>query len=115
MNEATKKAIATAFADAVKGQINDNRNHGWGAKDSQAVIEAVIAEDATHEIKRLIAEKKDPTSYTPTEFAMEAIAKVINPSAYRQTLEKAKRPDGQTVLAKSTKIEAEKAVFDLYS
>lgn len=115
MPESKKSPILEAFQEAVKSQIGDNRNHGWGAKDSMAVIDAVVAADASEEIEKLVKEGKQPGAYSLSAEATEFIEQVINPSAFRQKLESAKRPDGQTVLAKSEKNEREKRTLALYS
>lgn len=110
-----EKELQKAMADAIKDRINEDRHHGWGADDSMAVIEAVIGEDASIEIARLIAGGKEPTLYTPTEAALKLIKRVVNPSAFRQWLEGQKRPDGETILAKSDKKGREREFFPLYS
>lgn len=111
-NASANAAVQKAFNEAVIGQINDDRNHGWGAADSKAVIEAVIMEDVLQ--FREVKENADKV-YGPSAKAMELIGEVVNPSAFRQKLESAKRPDGQTVLAKSEKKASEKRTLALYS
>lgn len=63
-----------AFQNAIKTAINGDKNHGWGANDSLAVIMAVIAEETG-------TSKEDLQGIEPL------IKAVINPSAFRQTLE----------------------------
>jgi hypothetical protein len=119
MNEQAITALNKAFIESVKAQIGDDRQHGWGVEDSKHVIEDVIAEDATLEIARLLKEGKKPETYSPSENAMALVKKVINPSAYRQELEKAKKPDGKggwtTILAKSEKSKREKQTMNYYT
>ena len=90
-----------AFAEAVTGQIGSDRHHGWGLEDSCAVIESLVAEAL-------------PQGQTPSDEMMSKIRLVVNPSAFRQMLEKAKRPDGQTVLAESAGKRINKGL-ELYS
>ena len=81
---ADKNPLVEAFHAAIKGQIQGDTKHGWGQADSLAVIEAVVAEDATQEAKKPGASLE---KYTPSEAAMKLIAEVVNPSAFRQKLE----------------------------
>lgn len=69
------------FQKSVVKQINGNRNHGWGQKDSEAVIAAIWESETGEKIDANV---------------MALIADVINPSAFRQKLEKAKLP-GQEI------------------
>lgn len=107
-----KARLQKAFNEAVIGRIGDDRHHGWGAADSAEVIEVVIMEDVA-----IFREDKGNADkvYGPSEAAMSLIGDVINPSAFRQKLESAKRPDGQTVLQKSETKEREKRTLALYS
>ncbi len=75
-----KKSIQKAFWDTVKHQISGNRKHGWHQKDSMAVIDAVVAEDAA----QAGGSAKD---YSLSQTATELINEVVNPSAMRQKLE----------------------------
>ena len=61
------------FQASVKEQINGNKEHGWGGKDSMAVIAACIKAESGKDASKEI---------------LEAISLVVNPSAFRQTLEK---------------------------
>jgi len=73
------------FQKTVVKQINGNRNHGWGQKDSEAVVAAIWESETGEPI--------DPE-------VMKLIADVINPSAFRQKLEKAILPgQKETMLA----------------
>ena len=110
MKEESKIALQKAFQAAVEGQIGENVNHGWGAEDSAAAIEAIVAEDASISA----AEGGELAKYSPSDPAMLLIKKVINPSAFRQVLEGAKRKDGRPVLAKSAKKAAEKAALEFF-
>jgi len=102
-----KAKLIAAFQAAVEGQIGNDLNHGWGAEDSAVVIEAVVAEDAG-------LTPGEAAKYSPSDPAMALIKKVINPSAFRQLLEGAKRPDGRPVLLKSAKSRAEKETFQFF-
>lgn len=90
--------LTETFRESVKAQINDDRQHGWGIEDSRNVIVDVICEDASAH-----NEEKPEQAYSPSKEAVELMARVINPSAFRQRLESAKRPDGQTVLQAAEK------------
>ena len=70
---------------AVKAQVGQNREHGWGQADSMAAITAILAEEI---------------GAAPDAMLLEAIDHVVNPSAFRQKLESVKRSDGQTILQK---------------
>lgn len=72
-----------AFEKAVIARINGDREHGWGVDDSMAVIGAVF-EDET-------GEKMD------AETVGKWIRLVVNPSAFRQTIE---GEDGKGLLNK---------------
>ena len=93
--------IEKEFADAVKAAIGDNREHGWGVEDSAEVIETLIAAEM-------------PEGIVPSDELMKHVRKVINPSAFRQQLEKAKRPDGKTVLAPGSKRERVRTALNLF-
>lgn len=82
------KAIKEVAQEMVKAQIADDKNHGWGVEDSLAVIEAIVSQDAENKAE----EKPDLAlaKYTVGEDAMKWIKKMVNPSAFRQELEKAK-------------------------
>jgi hypothetical protein len=98
-NGTTKKdALIAAFKAAIMGQIGDNPRHGWGAEDSAAVVDAIVAEDAT-----LAAKEEGMTleKYSLSEDASVLIKKVINPSQFRQFLEGQRRPDGKPLLITS--------------
>ena len=90
-----------AFNGAVMGQVGSDRKHGWGVDDSCVVIESLIAEVL-------------PEGETPSDEMMKLIKLVVNPSAFRQRLESAKRPDGQSVLAES-KGKREKVTLALFT
>lgn len=102
--------IVAAFRDAVKAQIGDDRNHGWGNEDSLAVIDAVVAADAE------VAAEAGGTleKYTLSDDAQFFVRKVVNPSAFRQVLETEKKPNGETILAKSEKKAIERKAFSIY-
>lgn len=106
--------LIKAMQAAIRGQIGEDRKHGWGIEDSLVVIEAIVAEDATIEIPRLAAAGKVPESYTLSGEALGLIKHFVNPSAARQMLEKAKRPDGLTILAVSSAKRTERATLDFY-
>lgn len=89
-----------AFNKAVTTRVGDNRNHGWGVDDSMAVIEAIWESET--------GDKMDAS-------VKEHVKKVVNPSQFRQLLEKAKRPDGQTVLAESTRKRERQTLEGLYA
>ena len=93
--------VNKVFWKAVFGQINNDRNHGWVAKDSLPVVEAIVAEDASEfaegiaKAARLPESEEDFTAlnasyarYTPSDCAMARIGDVVNPSGFRQQLEK---------------------------
>jgi NTP pyrophosphatase (non-canonical NTP hydrolase) len=74
------KALNEVFAQAVKNQIGGNKDHGWGQKDSMGVIDELLAECSEQ-----IAKDKGAS-----EELLSLIGQVVNPSAFRQTLERAK-------------------------
>lgn len=96
------KNYAAVFNMSVRDRIGDDRNHGWGADDSMYVIEALITEAL-------------PEGQAADDELLKRIRLVVNPSQWRQELEKAKRPDGQTVLAKSEGKRSAKPLLDLYA
>lgn len=67
-------------AEAVKGHIGGNKDHGWGNADSAGVIDVLIAES----VDEIVAAKGAPPEL------MAIITGFINPSAVRQKLESAK-------------------------
>lgn len=83
--KALGKALWAVLQATIDAQIGGNKDHGWGAKDSLAVIENIVAEDAA------LSKCGDVVKYSLSDEAMRMIAEVINPSAFRQQLEKAKR------------------------
>jgi hypothetical protein len=87
MNAEYVSKLEKQFADAVKAQIGGNKDHGWGADDSMAVIDQLIAEN----VAEITAAKGLP------EELSGFIKGVINPSQCRQRLESKK------ILNKSTR------------
>lgn len=83
-----------AFQKSVLAQINGNKDHGWGALDSLAVIKAIVKAE------------------TGKDLAGDAEAQVksmVNPSQYRQILE------DQKVLNESPKgSKRVKAAFNVF-
>ena len=75
------KSIMTkeAFTKSILAQIGGDRKHGWGTKDSANVIRAILEDE--------IGEKPDEDT------VMKWIIMVINPSAFRQVLEKENQLD----------------------
>jgi hypothetical protein len=92
--KARGKALFASFNDAVNTQIAGDKAHGWGNKDSLAVVEAIVSKDAE-------LSEGDVTKYTLTDEALQFIGVVINPSAFRQQLES--KDDGRL-----TKVEAKR-------
>jgi hypothetical protein len=88
------KTAVEAVMETVAVRVGMNRQHGWGQDDSVAAILAVF---------------ECETGDKPDEEVAKAVAMVVNPSAFRQVLEKEKRADGETILAKSEKSAKEKA------
>ena len=74
----TKQNVIETFEASVETQINSDKQHGWGAKDSLNVVRDILAEFAS-----------EYTAAQPEiiEAVDTAISKVINPSAFRQKLE----------------------------
>ena len=62
------------FLASVRAVINGNKAHGWGSDDSMRVIKALYASEVGSEMDDTLA---------------GFIKKVVNPSAFRQELEKA--------------------------
>jgi hypothetical protein len=62
------------FQEQIKTQINGDKNHGWGADDSVAVILAVVAEETGTDVSDLSG-------------IIPLIKAVVNPSQFRQSLE----------------------------
>ncbi len=77
-----KTALVAVLNQVIKSQLNGDKNHGWGADDSMAVIDAVVAKDAELSPKGTLAEK-----YTLSDEALDLVRAVVNPSAFRQILE----------------------------
>lgn len=92
--KARGKALFAVFNGAVDGQIAGDKAHGWGNKDSIAVIESIVAEDAA-------LSSGDVRQFTLSDEALAFIAAVVNPSAFRQQLES--KADGRL-----TKVEAKR-------
>ena len=92
--KARGKALFAVFNGAVDGQIAGDKQHGWGNKDSLAVIESIVAEDAA-------LSDGDVKQFTLSDEALQFIGVVINPSAFRQQLEG--KDDGRL-----TKVEAKR-------
>lgn len=77
----TTKEVGETFKSSITTQINSNRKHGWGQKDSMAVIEDMLAEFGGCFAS---AEEND---IALAKAVMERINKLVNPSACRQWLE----------------------------
>jgi hypothetical protein len=80
----------------IKAQINDDKNHGWGVNDSYQVILAIIANETGAELKDI-----------DNENFGHLIKSVINPSQFRQMLEKAGK------LSETKEKRAKNAISDL--
>lgn len=80
------KDIKQVAQDAVKAQIGSNKEHGWGSNDSMAVIDVIVAEDASNSAEAGETLEK----YSLSEEASKWIKRLINPSAFRQELESSK-------------------------
>lgn len=76
-NEALKAKLNKAMAEAVKSQLNGDKDHGWGQTDSMNAIEQLIM-DCHEEIGK---EKCAPLEL------LAFINDLVNPSAFRQKLE----------------------------
>ena len=81
----TKADVAETMKASVLAQIDGNRQHGWGSADSTAVIMDLIAEFAPE----VAASNVEVIS------AIEiGVKQVVNPSAFRQSLEPSKGKKG---------------------
>lgn len=67
-----------AMGNAIKSRLNGDKNHGWGVDDSTAVIIEIIANENG-------AKSED---YDKENFC-DLIKSLVNPSQFRQALEKA--------------------------
>jgi len=72
--------IKEVFQQTVKAELAKSNGTKWGAKESVAVILALIADETG-------GPDADPSGFD-AEF-VEAITKVVNPSAFAQSLESA--------------------------
>src|SRR6266853_3749960 len=79
-------ALEKIFQDAAKAAIGNDRQHGWGLKDSMEVIETVIVADAE---AQHLAKPEGGNGYMPSDEALRLIELVVNPSQARQAFEKA--------------------------
>lgn len=70
--------VNEVFLKAVKGCVAGDRKHGWGVDDSLEVILALIADENGSDVKDIKEASPDLVKH---------IRMVINPSAFRQTLE----------------------------
>ncbi len=75
------KALWATLVRIIDAQIAGNRKAGWGAKDSMAVIEGIVSNDAE------LSKCGDVSKFTLSDEAMLIIGNVVNPSAFRQQLE----------------------------
>lgn len=94
------KSLREVAQGAVISQIGSNKDHGWGVDDSLAVIDIIVAEDASNAAEQGGTLDK----YTLSEEATRWIRKVINPSACRQGLES----EGLLNKSEVRKVKAEK-------
>ena len=76
-----QEAVVETFAASVDAQLNGDKDHGWGATDSLAVIDDMLAEFAE------AYAGADETSVAIVEALKQGMGKVINPSVFRQKLE----------------------------
>src|SRR5208283_4501559 len=92
----TAMDVVKTFKTAVRDSIDGNRNHGWGVKDSVAVIDCIISEFApawigtpepTDEAAKVGWNADCAERSAIRTVAIESIARVVNPSAFRQYLE----------------------------
>jgi len=90
----TVQDIEATFKASVETQINGDKQHGWGAKDSLAVVEDLLAEFAGEYAVKENAAIRDAVH--------RAIGKVINPSAFRQKLESKKMLDASKTSPRAT-------------
>lgn len=93
--KARGKALFAVFNGVVDAQIAGDKSHGWGNKDSMAVIESIVAEDAA-------MSDGDVKQFTLSEEALQFIAVVVNPSAFRQQLES--KDDGRLTKVESKRV-----------
>ena len=91
--KARGKALFSVFNGTIAGQIAGDKSHGWGNKDSLAVIESIVAEDAA-------LSEGDVKQFTLSDEAMQFIGVVVNPSAFRQQLE----GDGRLVKTETKRV-----------
>ncbi len=75
------KALWATLVSIIDAQIAGNRKAGWGQADSLAVIEGVVAEDAS------LSKAASVQQFTLSDEALLIIGNVVNPSAFRQQLE----------------------------
>ncbi len=75
------KALWATLVATIDAQIAGNRKAGWGQADSLAVIERIVAEDAS------LSKAGSVQQYTLSDEALLIIGNVVNPSAFRQQLE----------------------------
>jgi hypothetical protein len=80
-------AVQAAFDEALKNLVAADPDRGWTQKDSMEIIETVVAAD----VEDALAAKEDMAKYVLSETAGFLVNKVVNPSAFRQVLEKAPR------------------------
>ena len=83
-----------AIQNTIKARINGDKNHGWGVEDSYQCILAAIAANEGCEVKDI----------DTAEFG-KLLKPLINPSAFRQSLEIA------GLLTKNAKAEKEKSAL----
>ena len=81
----TKADVAETMKESVIAQIGGNRLHGWGSADSTAVIMDLIAEFAPD-----VTEK----NIEVIQALEQGVKQVVNPSAFRQSLEPSKGKKG---------------------
>lgn len=79
--------LSLTCKESVTNRLNGDTNHGWGVDDSTSVIETLVATD------NQIFHEENPAklagTYTPSGECLAMISKLVNPSAFRQALEKA--------------------------
>lgn len=97
----TKADVVETMKSSIDSQIDGNRQHGWGQKDSMAVIGDMLAEFSGE-----IAAKNNEVH----QAVLAGINQLVNPSACRQWLESEKvdkldKSEGRA--AKATKLFAE--------
>ena len=79
--KALGKALWTKAKEVIDMQINGDRKHGWGVKDSMAAIEEVVALDAE------LSKAESVQKFTLSDEALRIVEFFVNPSACRQKLE----------------------------